>query len=97
MLRVETMALVRNYIEGKCNKKGQQKMNLTASEARGLRSLKTRVKEGEITVLETMMFKNGPIIIRQDPMVIPMYKGMMEFIFSARQENISSQEAFSRF
>ena len=53
MLRVETMALVRNYIEEKCNKKGQQKMNLTASEARGLRSLKTRVKEGEIVVLPT--------------------------------------------
>ena len=53
VLRVEAVAVVKKYIENECGKNGKQKSNLSASETRGLKGLKTSVENGEIVVLPT--------------------------------------------
>ena len=52
-MRVEVMEVFRDHIKANCNERGEQKSNLTASEMRGLKSLKKRVKEGELVVVPT--------------------------------------------
>ena len=47
------MGVIRSFMETTCGKGGKQKSNLTAAEARGLKSLMTRVEDGEIVVLPT--------------------------------------------
>ena len=49
-LRTELMGVFKDHIMKNCDEKGTQKSNLTGSELRGLRSLKKRVKSGEIHV-----------------------------------------------
>ena len=53
MLRTEMMACYREYWGKNCDERGRQKSNLTKEEERGLKSLKKRVKEGEIAVMQT--------------------------------------------
>ena len=53
MVRQETRGAMKRFIEEKCAQGGKQKSNLTRGETRGLRSLKKRVKEGELTILPT--------------------------------------------
>ena len=53
MLRVEALAIVDQFRKEKCIDRDQQKSNISAAEARGLKSLRTRVREGEIVVLPT--------------------------------------------
>ena len=53
MLRVESMAIFKQFIEEKCGKNGRQKSNLSKSQIKGMVSLKTRIKNGEIVVIPT--------------------------------------------
>ena len=53
MLRVESLPVVDKYRQEKCNKKDQQNLNISAAEARGLKTLGTRVQEGGNVVLPT--------------------------------------------
>ena len=53
MVRQELRGTMNRYMREKCGKNGRQKSNLTLSEMRGLKSLKTRIKGGEIVVLKT--------------------------------------------
>ena len=52
-MRVEIMQVFKNYIKENCREKGEQKSNPSSSELRGLKSLKKRVKAGEIVVVPT--------------------------------------------
>ena len=52
-LRLELSTLFRSYVAEKCQKGGAQKTNLSRAQERGLKSLKKRVKMGEIVVLPT--------------------------------------------
>ena len=60
-LRMETMEVFKQYFREKCNERGEQKSNLSASELRGMKSLKKRVKEGEIVVVQTD--KTGKFVV----------------------------------
>ena len=53
MMRQETRATMRRYMEEKCGQNGKQRSNLTRGEIAGLRSLKKRIKDGEIVILPT--------------------------------------------
>ena len=53
MIRQETRVAFKKYMEDHCLQKGRQKSNLTKGELRGLKTLKKRVKDGEIVVLPT--------------------------------------------
>ena len=53
VLRLEWNALFDRYLAEECGEGGEQTSNLTAQERRGLKSLKQRVKDGEIVVLQT--------------------------------------------
>ena len=52
-LRTEAMGVNIRYIGENCGKEGRQKTNLTVSEAKGMKSLLKRVKEGETVVVPT--------------------------------------------
>ena len=52
-LRTEVMQVFKTHIKKNCNDRGEQRSNLSNSELRGLRSLKKRVKNGEIVVVPT--------------------------------------------
>ena len=64
-LRIELMSLFRLYKEGHCNNKNQQKSNLTKHQLEGLRSLKKRVKNGELVVIPTDKSGNLAVISRK--------------------------------
>ena len=53
MARQELRGTMARYMREKCGKKGRQKSNLTLGEMRGLKSLKDRIKNGELVVLKT--------------------------------------------
>ena len=53
VLRQETRGVVGQYMRENCGPNGVQKTNLTRGEVRGLRSLRKRIKEGELVVLPT--------------------------------------------
>jgi hypothetical protein len=54
VLRVEWNALFDSYLVEECGEGGEQlKSNLTSSEKRGLKSLRRRVKEGTLVVMQT--------------------------------------------
>ena len=53
LFRVESRALFRNFMKENCGKNGKQMSNLTAGEARGLKSLMKRMGEGELVVCPT--------------------------------------------
>ena len=65
MLRVELLAIFRQFMEQKCNKKGEQKSNLTRPQLKGLVSLKTRIKNGEIVVVPTDKTCNFTVMSRE--------------------------------
>ena len=52
-LRMELMEIFRVHMRENCNERGEQKSNLTSSEFRGYQSLKKRVKNGEIVIVQT--------------------------------------------
>ena len=66
MLREGSMGVIKNFINEKCGKGGKQKSNLTSAEARGLKSLMTRVEEGEIVVLPTDKTGKFSVMRRED-------------------------------
>ena len=47
------MATFKQFMAEKCGKNGRQKSNLTKSQVKGMISLKTRIKNGEIVVVPT--------------------------------------------
>ena len=51
--RKKHLELVREYIKEKCNEDGEQVQNLSKGAQRGIKSLKKRIREGELVVLET--------------------------------------------
>ena len=53
MYRVESLAVFRQFLREKCGKFGRQKSNLSKCQLKGLLSLKTRIKNGEIAVIPT--------------------------------------------
>ena len=63
--RVEVMAEFRNFLREKCDVKGTQSSNLSKSQARGLKSLLTRVKNGEIVVTPTDKSGNFAVMSRK--------------------------------
>ena len=64
-LRDIMMTTFRLYSEEKCGEKGEQKMNLTRSQALGLKTLKKRVKEGEIVIIPTDKSGNLAVLSRK--------------------------------
>ena len=52
-LRMELLALFRQYRAEKCDSKGRQEPNLTKAQGRGLRSILKRVKGGELVIIPT--------------------------------------------
>ena len=53
VLRLELLHQYRSWVRDNCNHQGDQKMNLTGEEQRGLKSLRRRMKEGELVILPT--------------------------------------------
>ena len=53
MLRMEWRQVFKESTKENCDKKGNPKSNLTQQERRGMKSLKKRLKDGEIVVLPT--------------------------------------------
>ena len=53
MLRQELRGVYNRYMSEKCGPRGMQKSNLSMREIKGLKSLRKRVKEGEIVILPT--------------------------------------------
>ena len=51
--RTEWSATFEDYVRENCNKKGDQVSNLRKEEMEGMRSLKKRVKEGELVIMQT--------------------------------------------
>ena len=64
-LRMELLTLFRQYTSEKCGKNGNQKGNLTKLQAEGLKSLKKRVKEGELVVIPTDKSGNLAVMTRK--------------------------------
>ena len=64
LLRIEAMEVFKQYMRDKCDKYGGQKTNLNKSEARGLKSLKKRTKEGVLVVLPTDKTGNFAVMDR---------------------------------
>ena len=69
-------AAFKEYVRLNCEKDGRQKRNLSVAEMRGLKSLKKRVREGQIVVLPTV--KTGRFCIMKSdhrnktkPTIIP--------------------------
>ena len=60
------MAMVRTYVENCCTEGGKQKLNLTSAQARGLKSLRKRVEDGEIVVLPTDKTGKFAVMGRED-------------------------------
>ena len=65
VLRVEAMEVFRKYVREKYDKGGRQQSNLSASENRGLKSLRKRTKEGEIVILSTDKTGNLAVMDRE--------------------------------
>ena len=63
-LRVELLGMFRNYVSKNCSKGGRQKDNLTKNQALGLKSLKSRVKNGEVVIVPTDKSGNLAIMSR---------------------------------
>ena len=53
MMRQDLRGVYGQYMREKCGPRGLQNSNLTMREIKGLKSLKKRVKEGEIVILPT--------------------------------------------
>ena len=53
LVRTELLAAFKSYSQQNCKKKGQQTSNLTSNQLKGLKSLKTRIKNGELVVIPT--------------------------------------------
>ena len=64
-LRTEAMEEFRSFLAKNCQKGGKQNSNLTKSQELGLKSLKKRVKEGEIVVLPTDKSGNFAVMSRR--------------------------------
>ena len=63
-LRTVMMAQFKQYTSENCGEGGVQKSNLTPSQARGLKSLRKRVKEGELVVIPTDKSGNLAVLSR---------------------------------
>ena len=63
-LRLELRALFKNYVSKNCSKGGRQPLNLSASQARGLKSLKKRVADGELVIVPTDKSSNLAVMSR---------------------------------
>ena len=51
--KAKYMEEMRKYAEEHCDNKGNQRMNLTFNQRKGLASLKKRIKEEELVILQT--------------------------------------------
>ena len=51
--RSKYMEISRKYISSNCSKKGEQRSNLSKDELKGLISLKKRIKEGNLIIMNT--------------------------------------------
>ena len=63
-LRMELFTTFRKYVQEECDAKGEQKSNLTKGEELGLKSIKKRVKEGDIVVIPTDKSGNLAVMAR---------------------------------
>ena len=52
-IRVELMAVFKNYVSKYCKEVGKQDSNLIPSQSRGLKTLKKRVTQGELVIIPT--------------------------------------------
>ena len=64
-MRLELRGAFNNYVSRNCGKGGAQTINLSPSQARGLKSLKKRVKEGDLVIIPTDKSGNLAIMSRQ--------------------------------
>ena len=63
-LRLELRGVFKNYVGKNCKKGGVQVSNLTPSQARGLKSLRRRFKEGDLVIIPTDKSGNLAIMSR---------------------------------
>ena len=63
-LRMELFTLFSQYVGENCDSKGEQKSNLTRGEEEGLKSLRKRVKEGDIVIIPTDKSGNLTVMSR---------------------------------
>ena len=72
MFRVESKGVFKQFLAEKCRKNGAQKSNLTKSQLKGLKSLKTRLKDGELVVVPTDKTGNFAVLTRETYLVSGM-------------------------
>ena len=63
-IRLELKGLFNNYVSKNCKKGGIQSPNITQSQARGLKSLRKRFKEGDLVIIPTDKSGNVAIMSR---------------------------------
>ena len=63
-LRMELFTTFKQYVQDKCDDKGNQKSNLTKGEEEGLKSIRKRVKNGDIVVIPTDKSGNLAVMSR---------------------------------
>ena len=61
---MELLGVFKSYVRDNCAKGGRQKDNLSRGQILGLKSLKTRVKNGEVVILPTDKSGNLAIMSR---------------------------------
>ena len=64
-LRLELMGAFKKYVSRNCKKGGVQEPNLTPSQARGLKSLRKRFKDGDLVIIPTDKSGNVAILSRK--------------------------------
>ena len=65
MFRLEAMGIFQEYVKKNCNDNGKQQSNLNKSQSRGLKSLRKRIKEGEIVITPTDKTGNLAVFSRE--------------------------------
>ena len=62
--KAEVMQITSNYISSHCDSRGNQKMNITADQLRGVNSLKKRCKQEDLVIMETEKSKRLSIMTK---------------------------------
>ena len=91
-LRVELVGMFRNYVSKNCTKGGQQKANLTKNQAQGLKSLKTRVKNGEVVIVPTDKSGNLAIMSRNSYMEAGMVHTAKDRLVGMEEVKMAQKE-----
>ena len=89
ILKNKMMEAFRDYRDKNCNKKGEQKTNLTRSEKAGLESLLKRIDKGEIVALKTDKSGKMTVMRMEDYMELGLKK-------SEKDEEIPFHEVKTR-